>query len=233
MYVYGKNVAKEMIDTNKEIKRAILYKNFSDTKIINSLKRLNVPIKYLEKKEMNNIVDGMHQGIILDVPDFDYADIDTIINDDDSLVVILDHVSDPHNFGAIIRTCEAAGVTGIIIPKDRSITVNSTVIKVSTGAINNMPIVKVTNLARTIEYLKDKGFWIVGTDMNATPYYEIDYSGKTAIVIGNEGDGMTRLVRQSCDFIASIPMLGTTNSLNASVATGIIVYEAIKCRKKD
>jgi 23S rRNA (guanosine2251-2'-O)-methyltransferase len=233
MYVYGKNVAKEMIDTNKEIKRAILYKNFSDTKIINSLKRLNVPIKYLEKKEMNNIVDGMHQGIILDVPDFDYADIDTIINDDDSLVVILDHISDPHNFGAIIRTCEAAGVTGIIIPKDRSITVNSTVIKVSTGAINNMPIVKVTNLARTIEYLKDKGFWIVGTDMNATPYYEIDYSGKTAIVIGNEGDGMTRLVRQSCDFIASIPMLGTTNSLNASVATGIIVYEAIKCRKKD
>ena len=233
MYVYGKNVAKEMIDTNKEIKRAILYKNFSDTKIINSLKRLNVPIKYLEKKEMNNIVDGMHQGIILDVPDFDYADIDTFINDDDSLVVILDHISDPHNFGAIIRTCEAAGVTGIIIPKDRSITVNSTVIKVSTGAINNMPIVKVTNLARTIEYLKDKGFWIVGTDMNATPYYEIDYSGKTAIVIGNEGDGMTRLVRQSCDFIASIPMLGTTNSLNASVATGIIVYEAIKCRKKD
>lgn len=233
MYVYGKNVAKEMIDTNKEIKRAILYKNFSDTKIINSLKRLNVPIKYLEKKEMNNIVDGMHQGIILDVPDFDYADIDTIITDDDSLVVILDHISDPHNFGAIIRTCEAAGVTGIIIPKDRSITVNSTVIKVSTGAINNMPIVKVTNLARTIEYLKDKGFWIVGTDMNATPYYEIDYSGKTAIVIGNEGDGMTRLVRQSCDFIASIPMLGTTNSLNASVATGIIVYEAIKCRKKD
>ena len=233
MYVYGKNVAKEMIDTNKEIKRAILYKNFSDTKIINSLKRLNVPIKYLEKKEMNNIVDGMHQGIILDVPDFDYADMDTIINDDDSLVVILDHISDPHNFGAIIRTCEAAGVNGIIIPKDRSITVNSTVIKVSTGAINNMPIVKVTNLSRTIEYLKDKGFWIVGTDMNATPYYEIDYSGKTAIVIGNEGDGMTRLVRESCDFIASIPMLGTTNSLNASVATGIIVYEAIKCRKKD
>jgi 23S rRNA (guanosine2251-2'-O)-methyltransferase len=227
MYVYGKNVAKEMIDTNKEIKRAILYKNFSDTKIINSLKRLNVPIKYLEKKEMNNIVDGMHQGIILDVPDFDYADIDTIINDDDSLVVILDHISDPHNFGAIIRTCEAAGVTGIIIPKDRSITVNSTVIKVSTGAINNMPIVKVTNLATTIDKLKDIGYWIVGTDMDGEDYTSIDYNMPICLIIGNEGHGMSKIVSDNCDFIAKIPMVGKINSLNASVSCGIILSRIV------
>ena len=200
MYIYGKNVAIQ-----------------------------NVNIKYLEKNEMDKMIDGLHQGIILEVNDFEYNDIDEMI-EDDSLIVILDHIEDPHNFGAIIRTCEAAGVKGIIIPKDRSVEVNATVIKVSTGAIKNMKIAQVTNLNRTIEYLKKEGFWIVGTDMEGTNYYDIDYKGKTAIVIGNEGSGMSRLVSENCDFIAKIPMKGTTNSLNASVATGIVVFEAVKQR---
>ena len=144
----------------------------------------------------------------------------------------MDHLEDPHNLGAIIRTCEAAGVDGIIIPKDRSVEVNATVIKVSTGAINNMSVARVTNLSRTIDELKKEGFWIVGTDMNGTSYDNIDYKGKIAIVIGNEGAGMSRIVRESCDFIASIPMIGLTNSLNASVATGIMVYEAVRQRKQ-
>ena len=173
----------------------------------------------------------MHQGIIVNVPDYEYANIDDFIHKDNAFVVILDHLEDPHNLGAIIRTCEAAGVDGIIIPKDRSVEVNATVIKVSTGAISNMNVARVTNLSRTIDELKKIGFWIVGTDMNGTSYDEIDYKGKIAIVIGNEGSGMSRIVKESCDFIASIPMIGTTNSLNASVATGIMVYEAVRQRK--
>lgn len=229
MYIYGKNVAIETINNKEKIKRAFIYKNFTDNEILNELKKQNVYIKYLEKNEMDKMIDGLHQGIILEVNDFEYNDIDEMI-EDDSLIVILDHIEDPHNFGAIIRTCEAAGVKGIIIPKDRSVEVNATVIKVSTGAIKNMKIAQVTNLNRTIEYLKKEGFWIVGTDMEGTNYYDIDYKGKTAIVIGNEGSGMSRLVSENCDFIAKIPMKGTTNSLNASVATGIVVFEAVKQR---
>ena len=230
MYIYGKNVAIETIKNKEKIKKAIIYKNFTDNNILVELKKQNVKIEFKEKYEMDKIIDGMHQGIILEVNDFEYSDMDEMITDD-SLIVILDHIEDPHNFGAIIRTCEAAGVNGIIIPKDRSVDVNATVIKVSTGAIKNMKIAQVTNLNRTIEDLKKQGFWIVGTDMEGTNYYDIDYKGKTAIVIGNEGSGMSRLVSENCDFIATIPMNGTTNSLNASVATAIVVFEAIKQRR--
>ena len=229
MYIYGKNVAIETINNKEKIKKAFIYKNFTDNEILNELKKQNVYIKYLEKNEMDKMIDGLHQGIILEVNDFEYNGIDEMI-EDDSLIVILDHIEDPHNFGAIIRTCEAAGVKGIIIPKDRSVEVNATVIKVSTGAIKNMKIAQVTNLNRTIEYLKKEGFWIVGTDMEGTNYYDIDYKGKTAIVIGNEGSGMSRLVSENCDFIAKIPIKGTKNSRNASVSTGIVFFEAVKQR---
>ena len=176
------------------------------------------------------MVDGNHQGIVFDVVDYKYSDIDELIKEDDCLLLMLDHLEDPHNFGAIIRTCEAALVDGIIIPKDRSVSVNSTVMKVSTGALTNVKISQVTNLVNTINYLKDKGFWIVGTDMDGTNYRDIDYSGKTCIIIGNEGKGISNVVAKNCDFIASIPMRGEINSLNASVATGIVVFEAIKSR---
>lgn len=144
---------------------------------------------------------------------------------------MLDHLEDPHNLGAIIRTSEAAGVDGIIIPKNRSVSVNATVLKTSAGAAQNMKISMVTNLKQTIEYLKKQGFWIVGTDMEGTDFVKLDYRGKIAIVIGNEGSGMSRLVKESCDFIASIPMYGEINSLNASVAAGIMIYEAVRQRK--
>lgn len=226
MYIYGKNVATEYLKTKNKIKKIYLSKNFKDNIDTN-----NIPVKYMEKYEMDKMVDGLHQGIILEVEDYKYADIDDIINTPNALIVILDHLEDPHNFGAIIRTCEAAGVDGIIIPKDRSVEVNATVIKVSTGTTENMKIAKVTNLVQTIKELKEKNFWIVGTDMQGTDYDKIDYKGNIAIVIGNEGSGMSRLVKENCDFIATIPMIGTTDSLNASVSTGIIVYEAIKSRR--
>ena len=230
MYVYGKNVVNEVISNNNTIKKAFIDKKFNDNQIINKLKKNNIKIKYLDKYDMDKMVDGNHQGVIFDVVDYQYFDIDEIINDDDCLLVMLDHIEDPHNFGAIIRTCEAAGVNGIVIPKDRSVSVNSTVMKVSTGALSNMKISQVTNLNNTIKYLKDNGFWIVGTDMNGTCYCDIDYKGKTCIIIGNEGKGMSDLVSKNCDFIASIPMKGKINSLNASVATGIVVFEALKSR---
>lgn len=226
MYIYGKNVATEYLKEKNKIKKIYLSKNFKD-----NIETNNIPVKYMEKYEMDKMVDGLHQGIILEVEDYKYADIDDIINIPNALIVILDHLEDPHNFGAIIRTCEAAGVDGIIIPKDRSVEVNATVIKVSTGTTENMKIAKVTNLVQTIKELKERNFWIVGTDMQGTDYDKIDYKGNIAIVIGNEGSGMSRLVKENCDFIATIPMIGTTDSLNASVSTGIIVYEAIKSRR--
>lgn len=231
MYVFGKNVALEILKKKEKIKKAYIYKDFNDKNIISELQKLKISINYCEKFELDKLAKGNHQGIILSIPDYEYCDVSDMIANENALIVILDHLEDPHNLGAIVRTCEAAGVDGIIIPKDRSVSVNSTVMKVSAGALENVKVASVTNLNNTIKYLKDNGFWIVGTDMIGTPYDEIDYTGKIAIITGNEGNGMSKLVRQSCDFIASIPMRGKINSLNASVATGIIVYEAIKSRK--
>jgi len=230
MLVYGKNVVNEVIKDENTIKRAFVSKKFNDKNIINILNKNNIKIRYLDNYELDRMVNGNHQGIVFDVVDYKYSDIDELIKEDDCLLLMLDHLEDPHNFGAIIRTCEAALVDGIIIPKDRSVSVNSTVMKVSTGALTNVKISQVTNLVNTINYLKDKGFWIVGTDMDGTNYRDIDYSGKTCIIIGNEGKGISNVVAKNCDFIASIPMRGEINSLNASVATGIVVFEAIKSR---
>lgn len=231
MYIYGKNVAIETLKNKKKINKAILYKNFKEEEILNLLIKNNIKIKYLEKYEMDKIVNGLHQGIILDVEDYKYATMNDILKSDNPLLVILDHLEDPHNLGAIIRTCEAAGVDGIIIPKDRSVEVNATVIKTSVGTVEDVKIVKVTNIVNEINNLKKQGFWIVGTDMSGTNYKKIDYKGKIAIVIGNEGNGISKLVKQNCDFMATIPMNGKTNSLNASVAAGIMIYEAVSQRE--
>lgn len=231
MYIYGKNVAIEALKNNKEILKSYIYKNFSDKKIISELQKKKIEINYCEKFELDKLVNGNHQGIILSVLDYKYSDLESIINRENSMIVMLDHIEDPHNFGAIIRTCEAASVDGIIIPKDRSVSINSTVVKVSTGALENMRISMVTNLSQTLKRLKDNGFWIIGTDMVGQDYSQIDYHGKICIVIGNEGKGLSKIVRDECDFMACIPMIGKINSLNASVATGIILFEAIKQRK--
>jgi len=230
MLVYGKNVALEYLESNKKIDKAFIQNNFNDFDVINKLKRRNIKIVTLNKFEMDKKVSGLHQGIILNVEDYKYADIYDIISDEDGLIVMLDHIEDPHNFGAIIRSCEAAGVDGIIIPTDRSVDVNATVIKTSVGTTEKMKIARVTNLNSTIKLLKDKGYWIFGTDMDGTDYTKLDYKGKTCIICGNEGSGMSKLTKENCDFIASIPMKGEVNSLNASVATAIIVFEAVKQR---
>ncbi len=231
MYVFGKNVALASLDSNHKIIKAFLDKEFRDQKIISRLQQKKVQIEYLSKRDLDRKVDGLHQGIILEVEDYHYASLEDVLKSENPFLVILDHLEDPHNFGAIIRTCEAAGVDGIIIPNDRSVEVNSTVVKTSVGTTEKVKIVKVTNLVNTIKELKKRGFWIFGTDMLGTDYTTLDYRGKTAIVCGNEGKGMSRLVEENCDFIASIPMQGEVNSLNASVATAIIIFEALKSRR--
>lgn len=228
MYVFGKNVVCSLLDDGTKIKKAYVYKDFRDREITNSL---NCPIKYVDKEYLDRLVDGLHQGIVVEIDDYEYYDIDDIIKDN-GFIVILDHLEDPHNFGAIIRTCEAAGVDGIIIPKDRSVDVNGTVMKTSVGTLDNMKIVSVTNLVNTMEYLKKKGYWITSTDMEGTDYNKIDYKGSCCIVIGSEGNGVSRLVLENSDFIASIPMKGKVNSLNASVAAGIVIFEAARQRNE-
>lgn len=232
MLVYGRNVAKEILKSGKKVEKIIIQEGFNDD-FINSLmsKREIKPI-IMNKRDFSQFDKYSHQGIILFIEDFKYSELKDFINDDNSKIVILDHLEDPHNLGAIIRTCEAAGINGIIIPKDRSVSVNSTVMKTSAGALENVKIAMVTNLNQTIKKLKDNGFWIVGTDMeNSIDYREIDYSGRIALVIGNEGFGMSESVKKSCDFIARIPMNGKINSLNASVAAGIMIYEVIRLNK--
>ena len=228
MLVFGKNVVCSLLDDGTKIKKAYVYKDFRDREITNSL---NCPIKYVDKEYLDRLVDGLHQGIVVEIDDYEYYDIDDIIKDN-GFIVMLDHLEDPHNFGAIIRTSEAAGVDGIIIPKDRSVDVNGTVMKTSVGTLDNMKIVSVTNLVNTIEYLKKKGYWITSTDMEGTDYNKIDYKGSCCIVIGSEGNGVSRLVKENSDFVASIPMKGKVNSLNASVAAGIVIFEAARQRNE-
>lgn len=232
MLVYGRNVAKELLENGKNVKKIFLQDNFDDKKIISLMEKLKISVEIKPKREMDHLCNGLHQGIILDIRDYQYSKLDDVLKKNPNFVVILDHLEDPHNFGAIIRTSEAAGVDAIIIPKDRQVPVNSTVMKTSAGALSNMEIVSVSNLVQAINKLKDNGFWVVGTAMeDAIDYKDIDYSSKIALIIGNEGKGMSRLVMDSCDYIAKIPMVGKINSLNASVASGIMIYEVVRNRK--
>lgn len=232
MLVYGRNVAKEILQKNKKVNKIILQENFDDKEILSLIENGNFEVEYAKKQKIDHLSNGNHQGIILNIPDYKYKQLSEIFSMDPKFVVILDHLEDPHNLGAIIRTAEAAGVDAIIIPKDRQVQINSTVMKTSVGTLDNMNIVSVSNVVNAINELKENGFWIVGTSLNTNDdYRDVDYSGKIALVIGNEGAGMSRLVEKTCDYVVKIPMYGTTNSLNASVAAGIMIYEIIRNRK--
>ena len=200
-------------------------------------KERNVIIVEKDKKQMAQMAQTPnHQGVIAIVPPFEYCEIEDIlenakIKNEDPFILILDGIEDPHNLGSIIRTAETAGVHGIIIPKRRAASVNSTVSKVSAGAVEHIKIARVTNISDSIQKLKDNGLWICGTDIDAKNYYyDQDLKGPLGIVIGNEGQGMSEKVKKNCDFLVKIPMKGKVTSLNASVSTGIVVYEAVKQR---
>lgn len=232
MLVYGRNVAKEILGKNKKVEKIVLQEGFDDKEINSLIENGNFRVEIKSKRDIDRLAEGVHQGIILYIPDYKYKTLNDVLKNEPQFLVLLDHLEDPHNLGAIIRTSEAAGVDAIIMPKDRQVMINSTVMKTSVGTLDNMDIVAVTNLVQTIDELKKNGYWVVGTALeNSVDYRDIDYSGKIALVIGNEGSGISRLVAKSCDFIAKIPMYGTTNSLNASVAAGIMIYEVVRNRK--
>ncbi len=231
MYIYGKNSVKMHLATKSPIKKIILQDNFKDQDILAKLP-LGVEVVKMNGKSIEKLLKekALHQGVILEIEDYRYLSLKELIASleglHNPLLLILDGVQDPHNLGAIIRTCDAMGVVGIILPTNRSVSVTSTVIKVSTGAIDHVSIAMVTNLTRTIQELKKIGFWIVGAEaFEAQDYRSVDYSMPVAVVMGSEGSGISRLVLEQCDFKVKLPMVGHVNSLNVSVATAVLLYQ--------
>ena len=240
--VEGRNSVLELLESGKDINKIFVergQKQGSINKIIAIAKQKKIVIVEKDKRQMIQMAQTEnYQGVIAIVPPFEYCEIEEIIEEankksEDPFVLILDGIEDPHNLGSIIRTAETAGVHGIIIPKRRSASVNSTVNKVSAGAVEHMKIARVNNISDAIEKLKKLGLWICGTHINTEKYYyNQDLTGPLGIVIGNEANGMSDKVTKNCDFLVKIPMKGKIKSLNASVSAGIVIYEAVKQRLK-
>lgn len=240
--VEGRNSVLELLESGKDINKLYISdgeKHGSIHKIIALAKERKVVINKVDKYKLDKMSQTEnHQGVIAIVPPYEYCDVDDILEqakskNEKAFILILDGIEDPHNLGSIIRTAETAGVHGIIIPKRRAAAVNSTVSKVSAGAVEHVKIARVNNINEAIKYLKENDIWVCGTDMNTnTYYYDQDYKMPVAIVIGSEGFGMSRLVKENCDFLVKIPMKGKITSLNASVSAGIVMYEVVKQREK-
>ena len=240
--VEGRNSVLELLESGKDINKIYVSKgekHGSINKIYAIAKERKIIVVEKDKRQMDQMAQTEnYQGVIAIVPPFEYCEIEDIIENaksknEEPFVLILDGIEDPHNLGSIIRTAETAGVHGIIIPKRRAASVNSTVNKVSCGAVEHMKIARVTNISDAIEKLKEEGLWICGTDINTEKYYyNQDLTGAIGIVIGNEGNGMSEKVKKKCDFLVKIPMKGKVTSLNASVSAGIIMYEVVEQKNK-
>lgn len=238
--VEGRNSVIELLKSGRDINKIFIAEGErygSINKIIAMAKVRKVIVTEISKMKLNQMAQTENnQGVIAIVPPFNYCEVEDILEEakrkqEKPFILILDGIEDPHNLGSMIRTAETAGVHGIVIPKRRAVAVNSTVSKVSAGAVEHMKIARVNNINETIQHLKDNDVWIYGTDIEATKYYnEEDYKGAVAIVIGSEGFGMNRLVKENCDFLVKIPMKGKITSLNASVSAGIVMYEVVKQR---
>ena len=240
--IEGRNSVLELLESGKDVNKIYVAKgekHGSIMKILAKAREKKIVTVEVEKEKINQMAQTENpQGVIAIVPPFDYCSVDDILNEaksknEKAFILILDGIEDTHNLGSIIRTAETAGVHGVIIPKRRAASVNSTVNKTSSGAVNFMKIARVNNLVDTIKYLKDNDVWVYGTDISATKmYYDEDMTGNVAIVIGSEGFGMSRLVKENCDFLVKIPMKGKVTSLNAAVSAGIVMYETVKQRMK-
>ncbi|HQM18158.1 MAG TPA: 23S rRNA (guanosine(2251)-2'-O)-methyltransferase RlmB [Bacilli bacterium] len=230
--VYGKNSVREILKSERKVLKLYLVKE--DREIESLAKAKKIAIEYSLKEEISRKIKGNHQGYLAIVEEYQYYDLSIVdsFNSKIPFVVILDSITDPHNLGAIIRTAEAAKVDAVIIPKNRSAEVNSTVTKTSTGATEHVRIIRVNNLNQTIKVLKEKGYWIVGAENTdkSILYTELKYDFPVALVIGSEGKGISQLVAKNCDYLIKIPMKGKINSLNASVSAGILIYEIIRNR---
>lgn len=227
-YVYGRIPALNALSTKKALKAFVL-KGFNESQLLNEISKNKIPLSFVEMDKLNQLShNGNHQGIVLEVKPFEYSDLNSIITiakkKQNPLIVILDEIEDPHNFGAILRSCDAFGVDGIVIKSRNQAPITPVVAKVSTGAIEFLKIAQVSNLSVAISKLKENGFWIYAADGSGTSdYQKIDHEGPVALVMGSEGRGISRLVLENSDFVIKIPMYGNVNSLNVSVATGIIL----------
>ncbi|WP_029451436.1 23S rRNA (guanosine(2251)-2'-O)-methyltransferase RlmB [Clostridium algidicarnis] len=238
--IEGRNAVIEVLKSDKTIEQLLVAKGDKEgsiTSILAMAKEKSIVVKEVDRKKLDSMSEtGSHQGVIAIVTPYIYNTIEEILEyakekDEDPFIIVLDEIEDPHNLGSIIRTAELCGAHGIIIPKRRSVGVTTTVYKTSAGAAEYMKIAKVTNINSAIDTLKEKGLWIYGADMNGDEYsHKVDLGGSIAIVIGNEGKGISKLTRDKCDVVVSIPMAGKLNSLNASVAAGILMYEVLKRR---
>ena len=238
--IEGRNSVLELLESGKDVNKIFVTrgeKHGSINKILGIAKERKIIVVEKDKKQMDEMAqEENYQGVIAIVPPFEYVEISDILEvakerNEDQFVIVLDGIEDPHNLGSIIRTAETAGVHGVIIPKRRAVSVNSTVNKASAGAVEHMKIARVTNISDAIEELKKAGLWVCGTAVDTNKYYyNQDLTGPLAIVIGNEGKGIGEKVKKNCDFLVKIPMKGKVQSLNASVSTGIVVYEAVKQR---
>ena len=235
--IVGRNPVTEALRSGREIdKLMVSSEEGSMKKILALAKERRIPVMKVEKSAIDRIAEGkVHQSVAAYVSAYAYAELEDIFRvaeerGEDPFIIILDNLEDPHNLGAIMRTAECAGAHGIIIPKRRACGLTEVVAKASAGAIEYMPCVKVTNIAQTIEELKERGIWVAACDMGGTEYYKADLKGKLAVVIGSEGFGISRLVKEKCDFVVSMPMVGRITSLNASNAAAVIIYEVRKQR---
>lgn len=239
-YIVGRNPISEALKSNREIDKIFVLKGElkgSINKIIGEAKDRHIPIQYVERGKLDGISGSIpHQGVAALVSSYAYSTVDDILNasaekSEEPFIIILDGIEDSHNLGAIIRTAEAGGAHGIIIPKHRSATLTQAVAKASAGAIEWIKVARETNISATIQYLKKKGLWIFGADMaGENYYYETDLKGPIALVIGSEGKGLSRLVKENCDFLIKIPMVGHISSLNASNAVSVLIYEVVRQR---
>ena len=237
--IEGRNPVIEAFRSGKEIDRLYILDGCQDGPVVTikrEARKHDTMIKYVNRERLDQLSEtGTHQGVIAVVAAYEYSEIDDIFalaekKGEDPFIIILDGIEDPHNLGAIIRTANQAGAHGIIIPKNRAVGLTATVARTSAGAINYVPVAKVTNISQTIEDLKKRGMWFVCADMSGEIMYRLNLKGSIGMVIGNEGDGVSRLVKEKCDMVAAIPMKGDIDSLNASVATGVLAYEIVRQR---
>ena len=235
-YIYGRNTVKEKLSGDEVIEEAYILEGLKDDKLSSLLEKKRIKVIKCSRSKLDKIAgNSFHQGVILKVKEYETISLEELLekntNNENSLFVILDGVVDPHNVGAILRTSEAIGVNGVIIPKNNSCPLNSTVAKTSTGAIDLVDIAKVSNLTNTIAKLKKEGYWIVGAEASeSVDYRQVDYNGKIALVLGSEGKGISRLVLENCDYRVRLPMVGKITSLNVSVATAVLLYQVYNSR---
>lgn len=238
--IEGRNAVREALRAGKTVERLYVQDGLTDpaaAAIVTEAQKKNIQVRFVKKERLDEMSEtGSHQGVIASVSAYEYGTVEQMLasaaeKGEDPFLILLDGIEDPHNLGAILRTANLAGAHGVIIPKDRAVGLTAIAAKTSAGAVNYTPVARVTNLNRTIRELKEKGLWFVCADMDGEVMYRQDLKGPIGLVIGNEGNGVSRLVRESCDLVTRIPMAGDIDSLNASVAAGILAFEIVRQRK--